>query len=69
MEMRVVSKQPKKPGMKTDSTTHTAEGAPKDEAHRKEGDGTLSGAVPAGLTAEQLREQAESDKTDNSGTG
>jgi hypothetical protein len=64
-----VSKQPKIPRVKTDSATHTPEGAPRDEAHRKEGDGTLSGAIPAGLTAEQLREQAESDKTDNSGTG
>lgn len=30
-----------------------------DAAHAEAGDGTLQGAVPAGLTTEQLRERAE----------
>ena len=29
-----------------------------DEAHREAGDGTLQGSVPAGLTADELRERA-----------
>jgi hypothetical protein len=48
---------------------HTAGGAPKDQAHLDAGDGTLTGSVPAGLSSRELRELAESDKTDNSGTG
>jgi hypothetical protein len=65
---------PPKPAAKPDpdtprKPTHTPEGAPTDDGHAEAGDGTLSGSVPAGLTREQLREEAEGDKTDNSGTG
>ena len=48
---------------------HTAGGAPTDQAHQDAGDGTLTGSVPAGLGLEQLREAANNDKTDDSGTG
>ena len=47
---------------------HTAGGAPTDQAHRDAGDGTLTGSVPAGLSLKQLREAADNDKTDDSGT-
>jgi hypothetical protein len=47
---------------------HTAGGAPTDQAHQDAGDGTLTGSVPAGLGLEQLREAANNDKTDDSGT-
>ncbi|WP_426954909.1 hypothetical protein [Muricoccus radiodurans] len=48
---------------------HTEEGAPTDKAHRDAGDGALTGSVPAGLSTEELRKVAESDKTDDGGTG
>ncbi|WP_294392998.1 hypothetical protein [uncultured Sphingomonas sp.] len=48
---------------------HTAEGAPTDAAHAAAGDGTLQGAIPAGLTPEQLAELVESPPTDDGGTG
>ena len=47
---------------------HTEDGAPTDQAHREAGDGTLTGSVPAGLSLKQLREAANNDKTDDSGT-
>jgi hypothetical protein len=47
---------------------HTAGGAPTDQAHQDAGDGTLTGSVPAGLSLEQLRKAANTDKTDDSGT-
>ena len=47
---------------------HTAGGAPTDQAHQDAGDGTLTGSVPAGLSLKQLREAADNDKTDDSGT-
>jgi hypothetical protein len=47
---------------------HTEGGAPTDRAHQDAGDGTLTGSVPAGLSLEQLREAANNDKTDDSGT-
>lgn len=49
--------------------THTPSGAPTDKAHAEVGDGTLQGAVPAGLTPEELRKIAESDVTNSPGTG
>ncbi|MFC0385006.1 hypothetical protein [Muricoccus vinaceus] len=49
--------------------THTEGGAPTDAAHEEDGDGTLSGSVPAGLSSRELRELAESGKTDDGGTG
>lgn len=68
--MNPKSKQTPKPAASSpDTPTHTPAGAPKDRSHQEAGDGTLHGSVPAGLTVEQLREQARSDKTDNSGTG
>jgi hypothetical protein len=48
--------------------THTEGGAPTDKAHEEDGDGTLSGSVPAGLSADELHELANSDKTDDTGT-
>ena len=51
-----------------DDDAHTAGGAPTDQAHQDAGDGTLTGSVPAGLSLEQLREAANNDKTDDSGT-
>ncbi len=55
-----------KPSAEDDA--HTDGGAPTDQAHRDAGDGTLTGSVPAGLSLEQLRQAANSDKTDDSGT-
>ena len=49
--------------------THTADGAPTDEAHRDVGDGTLLGSVPAGLSPEELRRIADQDQSVESGTG
>ena len=48
---------------------HTAQGAPTDEAHQEAGDGTLTGATPAGLTADELGSRAREDNTDDGGTG
>jgi hypothetical protein len=47
---------------------HTEGGAPTDRAHQDAGDGTLTGSIPAGLSSKQLREAANNDKTDDSGT-
>ena len=55
-----------KPSAEDDA--HSAGGAPTDQVHQDAGDGTLTGSVPAGLGLEQLREAANSDKTDDSGT-
>ena len=52
-----------------DDKTHTDKGAPTDEAHLDAGDGSLTGSTPAGLTVDELLEQARSDKTDDGGTG
>jgi len=59
-----------KPGAEpsAENDSHTAEGAPTDQAHQDAGDGTLTGSVPAGLSLQQLREAADNDKTDDSGT-
>lgn len=48
---------------------HTPSGAPTDAAHQAAGDGTLQGAVPAGLTPEELLKIADGDATDDGGTG
>lgn len=50
-------------------STHTGQGAPTDEAHQDAGDGSLTGSVPAGLTADELMKRANSNKTDDGGTG
>lgn len=55
------------PDTKQDQS-HTQGGAPTDKAHQDQGDGTLTGTVPAGLNTDQLEERAKSDKTDNPGT-
>ncbi|MBP0446461.1 hypothetical protein J8J14_16925 [Roseomonas sp. SSH11] len=47
---------------------HTEGGAPTDAAHQADGDGTLTGSVPAGLSADELHKIAESDKTGDTGT-
>jgi hypothetical protein len=49
--------------------THTADGAPTDQAHREVGDGTLVGAVPAGLSLEEFWKIADQDRSVESGTG
>lgn len=51
------------------NASHTKGGAPTDAAHDEAGDGSLAGATPAGLTVNELLEQANSDKTDDGGTG
>lgn len=52
-----------------DTGTHTDQGAPKDKVHEDAGDGSLTGSTPAGLTVDELLEQANSDKTDDGGAG
>ena len=48
---------PKSPDSLEDST-HSASGAPTDEAHRAAGDGTLQGSLPAGgLAGDETQEQ------------
>lgn len=49
--------------------TNTGQGAPTDKAHEDAGDGSLQGSVPAGLTTDELLEQANAPKTDDGGTG
>ncbi len=49
--------------------THTGHGAPTDEAHQDAGDGSLTGSTPAGLTVDELLEQANSGKPSDGGTG
>jgi hypothetical protein len=53
----------------TADETHTDQGAPTDKAHQDAGDGSLTGSTPAGLTVDELMEQANSDKSDDGGTG
>ena len=53
----------------TDEATHTGQGAPTDKAHQDAGDGSLTGSTPAGLTVDELLEQANSDKASDGGTG
>ena len=54
---------------KANTYTHTDQGAPTDEAHQDAGDGSLAGSTPAGLTVDELLEQAHGGKTDDGGTG
>ena len=49
--------------------THTDHGAPTDKAHQDAGDGSLTGSTPAGLTVDELLQQANSSKPDDGGTG
>ena len=49
----------------SDATEH---GAPTDAAHQKAGDGTLTGAVPAGLTPDELKDKAEEIGRDDPGS-
>ena len=49
--------------------TATKQGAPTDKAHQDAGDGTLTGSVSAGLTADELQKQAEQPRSDDGGTG
>ena len=53
----------------TKDDAHTGQGAPTDKAHQDAGDGTLAGSTPAGLTADELQEQANSGERDDGGTG
>jgi len=53
----------------TADETHTGHGAPTDKAHQDVGDGSLTGSTPAGLTVDELLKQANSDKSDDGGTG
>lgn len=47
----------------------TKQGAPTDKAEKEAGDGTLTGSVPAGLTVDELKQQAEKPVADDGGTG
>ena len=47
----------------------TTAGAPTDAAHADAGDGTLAGSTSAGLTVEELLDQAADGKTVEGGTG
>ena len=53
----------------TAEDTHTDQGAPTDEAHQDAGDGSLTGSTPAGLTVDELLEQAHGGKADDGGIG
>lgn len=53
----------------TSDSAHTGQGAPTDEAHQDAGDGSLTGSIPAGLTVDELMEQANSNKPSDGGTG
>jgi hypothetical protein len=53
----------------TADKAHTGQGAPTDEAHQDTGDGSLTGSTPAGLTVDELLEQANSGKPVDGGTG
>lgn len=53
----------------TADEAHTSQGAPTDVAHQEAGDGSLTGSTPAGLTVDELLEQANSGKSDDGGTG
>jgi hypothetical protein len=56
------------PDPKTPETeTHTETGAPKDEAHREAGDGTLQGAQPAGTAHDP--DQSDANPSVDAGTG
>ena len=48
---------------------HTDQGAPTDAAHQDSGDGSLTGSIPAGLTADELLKLVTSDKPVDGGTG
>lgn len=51
------------------SGKHTDQGAPTDVAHQDIGDGSLTGSIPAGLTADELLRLANSNKPSDGGTG
>ena len=53
----------------TEADTHTDQGAPTDQAHQDAGDGSLTGSTPAGLTVDELLEQASNGKSSDGGTG
>jgi hypothetical protein len=57
------------PQASADDPEHTESGAPTNAAHQAVGDGTLVGAVPAGLTPDELLALAKSDQLSESGTG
>lgn len=48
--------------------TQTGSGAATNKAHQDAGDGATTGSVPAGLTVDELLEQADQ-KRDDGGTG
>ncbi|WP_340316515.1 hypothetical protein [Rhizorhabdus argentea] len=52
-----------------DDPEHSPSGAATDQAHAAAGDGTLQGAIPAGLTPEELLKIARAEPTDDGGTG
>ena len=52
----------------TPDSAHTGQGAPIDEAHQNAGDGSLTGSIPAGLTVDELMEQANNNKPSDGGT-
>ena len=60
---------PADPPKTEQAPTHTEEGAPTDAAHQGAGDGSLTGSTPAGLSADELLKQANSNKGADPGTG
>ena len=48
---------------------HTGHGAPTDGAHQDAGDGSLTGSTPAGLTVDELLDQASGEKSVDGATG
>ena len=47
----------------------TEQGAPTDKTHKDAGDGSSTGSVPAGLTVDELEQQAGKPVNDDGGTG
>jgi hypothetical protein len=51
-----------------DQPKTTEQGAPTDAAHQQDGDGALTGSVPAGLTPAELQEGAREGGRDDPGS-
>ena len=47
---------------------HSPAGAPTDAAHQDDGDGTLTGSVPAGLSSDELKDRANTARPDDAGS-
>ena len=56
------------PMVDKNESENTEQGAPTDAAHQGSGDGSLTGSIPAGLTAEELLERAKQGERDDAGS-